>query len=85
MYAFKDPFPYAYALIAVLNPNLILKYLFYNFYLLELKKLFGEKLNWKWSCISVCGAVEGGGGMGWRETTSVKIYHATTSGTFNWI
>ena len=77
MYAFKDPFPYAYALIAVLNPNLILKYLFYNFYLLELKKLFGEKLNWKWSCISVCGGVGGGwmGVQGDYKRENISCYH----------
>ena len=50
IYAFKDPFPYAYALIPVLTPNLILKYLLiliytYNCYLFKVKELFGEKLN----------------------------------------
>ena len=45
MYAFKDPFPYAYAVIPVLTPNLILNYLFYSCYLFKLKKLSGEKLN----------------------------------------
>ena len=45
MYAFKDPLPYAYVLILVIPPNLIATYLFYNFYLFKLKKLFG-KCNW---------------------------------------
>ena len=47
MYEFNDPFPYAYVLIPVLPPILILKYLFYNGYLFKVKKLFGEKLNWQ--------------------------------------
>ena len=51
MYAYKDPFPYAYALIPVLTPNLLFKYVFYNCYLFKLKNLFGDKLNWQWKCI----------------------------------
>ena len=75
MYAFNNPFPYAYALIPVLTPNLILKYLFYNCSLFKLEKLFGDKLNYDGS------ALVAGEGVG--ETASVKIYHTTTSGAFN--
>ena len=42
MYALKDTFPYAYALIRVLTSNLILKSLAYICYLFKRKELFGE-------------------------------------------
>ena len=73
VYAFNDPFPYAYALIPVLTPNLIPKYLFYNCSLFKFKKPFEGKTKllmvvhyWR------------GGGLG-----RLKIYHAPTTGAFN--
>ena len=81
MYAFKDPFPYAYVLIIVIPPNLITIYYFTIFIYLNLKN-FLVSVNGAFR-IHVKSKTDNGSAIEGEKTASMDIYHATTSGTSN--
>ena len=81
MYAFKDPLPYAFVLILVIPPNLILYTYFTIFIYLNLKN-FLVSVNGAFR-IHVKSKIDNGSALEGEKTASMNIYHATTSGTFN--